>query len=78
MVAQHRLCKRVVYKKWKHHVYWMFHCLLDFEANIQGMAEMDEKTIVYITLETLVLQRSDAVNSIYVRSHLFIFQSFLW
>ncbi len=41
------------------------------------MAEMDEQTIVYIKLETL-LQRSDAVNSIYVRSNLFIFQSFLW
>lgn len=29
-----------------------FYGLLDFEANIQDMAEEDEQTIVYITLET--------------------------
>ena len=55
----------------------MFYILLDFEANIQGMAEVDEQIIVYITLEAL-LHRFDAVNSIYVCSHLFIFWSFLW
>ena len=54
----------------------MFYFLLDFEAKIQGMAEVDEQTIVYITLEAL-LQISDTVNSIYVRSHLSISRSLL-
>ena len=40
------------------------------------MAEVGEQTIVYITLEALV-QRSDAVNSIYVYSHPFISRPFL-
>ena len=55
----------------------MYHVLLDLEANIQGMAEVDGQIIVYITLEAL-LQRFGAINSIYVRSHLFISRSFLW
>ena len=54
----------------------MFYFLLDFEAKIQGMAEVDEQTIVYITLEAL-LPISDTVNSIYVRSHLSISRSLL-
>ena len=68
---------RVVYKKWKRHVYWMYHVLLNLEANIQGMAKVDEQIIVYITLEAL-LQGFDAINSIYVRSRLLISRSFLW
>lgn len=47
----------------------MYYVLLDLEANIQGMAKVDEQIIVYITLEAL-LQGFDAINSIYVRSHL--------
>ena len=37
----------------------MFYVLLDFEANIQGMAEVDEHITVYITLEAL-LQRFES------------------
>ena len=55
----------------------MFHFLLDFEADIQDMAEVDEQTIVYNTLKAL-LQRFDTINSIFVRSHLFISRSILW
>ena len=64
--ARHR---RVVYKKWQHYVHWMFHFLLDYEADIQHMAEADEQNTVYITLEAL-LQRFGTINPIYVRSHL--------
>ena len=46
----------------------MFYFLLDFEADIQGMAEVDKQTMVYITLEAL-LQIFDIVNSINVRSN---------